>query len=1116
MDRVGVRSPVLVISDMDYIRFAISNPVKVAVGVLLLMLFGTIALVTIPVQLVPNVDRPIITVETSWTGRSPEEIEREIIDEQEDKLKGLSNLKKMTSTSSQGSGTITLEFYIGANIDRALQEVSDKLREVPNYPADVDEPVITAADASNANAIAWLILYSGDSKFDIQGFFDTADRRIKPYLERVEGLSRINIYGGRERQVHIRVDPRKLAHRGITFSQLSDALRLENVNVSAGELAQGRLDVRIRTVGQYDKLEDIRRTIVAYTSGGPVRVRDLGQTVLTLEKRRSFVRSRGRPALAFQVIRETGANVMDVMADLRNRIEHVNRDLLPHLGNDLSLEQVYDETVYINDAIDLVQGNVVIGGGLAMLVLLLFLRTVRPTLIVALAIPISIIGTFGVLATLGRTLNVVSLAGLAFAVGMVVDNAIVVLENIDRHLGMGKAPRDAAYDATREVWGAILASTLTTLAVFVPVLTLEEEAGQLVRDIALAICAAVSLSLLVSVTVIPTAAARFLKATTAYRGKWTARFKSLLGLAEPLGAASTRLSELIYVATGPTLRARLVRIAVVGLFTITALGAAVWLKPPTTYLPKGNRNLVFGIMFTPPGYNIDHAQSIADRVRTMVKPYWHGPEVHTVQRPAVFDPFTGQQIEGIPSIDNYFFVASGGTIFMGASSADKQIVKPLESLLGSAMSAVPGAFGFAKQFSLFGQSRGGTNAVDVEMSATDIDLLRASADAMYRRLSGVYGYSSVRPNPLNFNLAGPELRLTVDRFRAAQLGVDVAALGLTVQTLVDGAIVGDYRDGDRSIDLVMVSHPDFKLTTEGMGTVPIAAMGRGAGSGQVIPLSTVALLARADAPQQINHIEQLRSIKLTVVAPESVALETLTSNVVEIVDQMRHQGQIAPEVQVNLAGTADQLTQLRRSLLGRWRGFSWHSLTSVFGSRFFLALLVTYLLMAALFESFLYPVVIMFSVPLAVAGGFLGLAVMHMAIPSQHLDVVTMLGFVILIGIVVNNAILIVHLALSFMKGVDHNHGGLPEPIGPRQAISRAVRARVRPIFMTTLTSVFGMLPLVLAPGSGSELYKGLGSVVVGGLSVATVFTLIVVPLVFSLALDVTRGTVDNGNKPAV
>ncbi|MCC7145302.1 MAG: efflux RND transporter permease subunit [Phycisphaeraceae bacterium] len=1136
---------------MDYIRFAITNPVKVTVAVLLLLLFGLIALFTIPVQLTPNVDQPIITVETNWTGRSPEEVERSIVEEQEDKIKGVTNLKKMTATSSLGRAQITLEFYIGTNMTRVLQEVSDKLREVPEYPEDVDQPVITASEASEERAIAWMVLVSEEPGFDVASIFEEADKRLKPYLERVEGVSQVNIYGGRKREVHIQVDPKRVAERGITFNQLRQALRLENLNISAGNLPSGRLDLRVRTIGQYEDLESVRNTIVADTAGGPVRVRDVATVVLTLEKERAFVKTNGKPAMAINVIRETGANVMTVMAEVRQRIEEINRTILPSMGPKLKLEQVYDETIYISDSLALVTDNLWQGGALVVLVLLFFLRHVRspalvglaavvltfsaatafaapegwvktlalagvglamlvivldspPTMIIGLAIPLSVIGTFVAMTAFGRNLNVVSLAGLAFAVGMVVDNAVVVLENIDRHLGMGKTAMRAAYEATREVWLAMMASTATTLVVFIPVLTLQEEAGQLFRDISLAVCASVGLSLIVAVTVIPAAAARWLGHKPKAKAKEAAarglRFETLWGIAPLLGNVVNLTAATVYAATGSLV----VRVVVVAVFTAASMIGSWLLMPPTTYLPSGNRNLVFGVMLTPPGYNIAQNRSIGERVEAGLQPYWEAKSFEdTAKVPPLVDMSTGQVVEGPrPWIDHYFFVSFGGQIFMGAASGSKEIVQPLEPLMTGAMMQIPGAFGFAKQISLFGRGLGGSNSLDVEISGDDLTTVRASTEAIYQTLMARYGQMNVIPGPMNFNMAAPEYQVTIDRVQAADLGIDVASLGLGVQALVDGSVVGDYRYQGDSIDLVMVRDPKLELTPETLGDVPVAV--NPAYGGGTVPLSSVARLRHTEAPQEIKRIEQRRAISLAVTPPTDVPLEQATTDIQKMIEPLRASGQVSPDVEITMAGTADKLIQVRESFLGPWHGWTIKSLESLIMSRMFLALLINYLVMAWLFDSFLYPFVIMFTVPLATVGGFLGLRVTHTFVPTQLLDVVTMLGFVILIGTAVNNSILLVAQALNFMQGFGESpEDRLEKAMTPREAIRESVRTRMRPVMMTTTTTLLGMSPLVVKPGAGSELYRGLGSVVLGGLAVSTVFTLLVTPLVFSLVLDV-------------
>lgn len=303
---------------MDVIRFAISNPVKVAVGVILIILFGILALTSIPVQLTPNVDPTIVTVTTEWTGRSPDEIEKEIIEPQEDELKNLDNLVKMTATAVEGESTIELEFSIGTDVDDARTDASDALRQVPEYPEGVDEPQIIKGEAGAGEPIAWLLLQTEGPEFDVQALGDPAEERIKPFLERTPGVSEVRVYGGREREVHIKFDPVRVAQRRISFNQLREALALENTNISAGRLEEGRYDVRVRTVGRYEELDQIRDTVVAYDDdGGPIRIRDLATVTLELEKRRSFVRSRGKLALAMPVYREAGSNVMEVMNGLK-------------------------------------------------------------------------------------------------------------------------------------------------------------------------------------------------------------------------------------------------------------------------------------------------------------------------------------------------------------------------------------------------------------------------------------------------------------------------------------------------------------------------------------------------------------------------------------------------------------------------------------------------------------------------------------------------------------------------------------------------------------------------------------------------------------------------------
>lgn len=1166
---------------MDIVKYSISKPVTVAVGVILVVMFGLIGLTAIPVQLTPTVDRPVITVGTNWPGRSPQEVVDEITKKQEEQLKNVSNLRKMVSTSSEGRSEITLEFTITADINRALQEVSDSLRQVESYPAEVEEPSIKAADGASENAIAWIITELPTDKmakhpgFDITTLYDALDKEVKPYLERIEGVAEVNIFGGREREVRVLVDPVQLAQRGLNHLDVVGALRGENRNVSAGTIAQGKRDYRVRLVGEFSSPDQIMETIITYRDGRPVMVKDVATVEIDYEKRRGFVRTFGHPALAMNVIRQSDANVVDIMEQVRARLDEIRTDILPNLGGvteggpvgpDLNMRQVYDETIYISSAVSLVTTNLYVGGAIAALVLLIFLRAIRPTLIVMIAIPISVIGTFLVMVSLGRTLNVISLAGLAFAVGMVVDNAIVVLENIYRRLQMGEPPMTAAWRGGKEVWGAILASTLTTVAVFVPVLTIREEAGQLFRDITLAVVASVVLSLIVSITVIPTMASILLSRSAEPRTRAGRAISSLFGLMPLLALVNRSCGEAVrWMMSG--VRGWTLRPALIVVMTGVSVFGAIKLMPPLDYLPAGNRNLVFGGLLIPPGLSVEQRETIAQTIEAAILPYAHA-DINDPASVAALPPITRRSyVPGTPPpppfdavpVDNFFIGAFGTVMFIGATSQDDQVVIPIGQLVTNAMSTIPDSYGGASQTSLFGRGPGGGtgNSIDLEISGPRLDRVNAAAEFMFNTVAQQYSYGNVRADPANFLVQEQELQVRLNA-RGRELGLTTEALGVAIRALFDGAFVGDYKLNGETVDLRVLpagGRLDYK---EQLGDIPIATP-----AGPIVPVDSIIEFVPSLAPQSIKRIEELESVTIQIRPPEGQAIEEvmawLNANVIAVA---RENGLIDRTMRVRLDGTAAKLDEVKAALfgsrpersdgvLGRTAnllslglllagiaagvfvmirlGVRRNTSAALYGmagllllsivlgvvlltighnpqymlARFVWALLVTYLLMCALFESFLTPLVIMFTVPLAVVGGFAGLKIVHdismndPTIAPQQLDVLTMLGFIILIGVVVNNAILIVHQSLNFMRGDE----GQP-PMHHHQAIAESVRTRIRPIFMSVMTSVGGMLPLVLFPGAGSEMYRGLGSVVVGGLLVSTVFTLILVPLLYSLVVD--------------
>jgi len=745
---------------MNVIRAAIRFPVTTTVCVILLVLFGTLALFGLPVQLTPDVEDPEINITTVWPGASPQEIEQEIVNKQEKQLKSLEGIRKMESSSTGSSGSITLTFNTGVDLDAALLKVSNRLQQVPSYPPDVDKPVLTTGNP-NFGAVAWYIIRPTEgSEFaeDISKAYNFIDEEVKPSFERVEGVAFTNVFGGREQEMKAIVDPAALAARQITINEVARALASENKNYSGGDFDEGKRRYIVRTVGQYRTPEDVESIVVAVRDGTPVYLRDVGRAELDYKKRRAEVYFLDGQVLAMNVIKETGANTLDVMAGVKEAVASLNRELLPNHG--LEMIQAYDQTVYIRSAIRLVRTSLLVGGLLAILVLLLFLRSFSSTLVIAVAIPISVVGTFLLMAWFGRTLNVISLAGMAFAVGMVVDNSIVVLENIYRHRQMGKSRFDAAHDGGREVWGAVLASTLTTIAVFVPVAFIREEVGQLFGDIAIAISCAVGLSLIVSVTVIPSLSAKILG------GRRRAEDPREEGVSWA-GRVNRRIAGTVAWITPSNRR----RIPVIVALTALSLGLSWLLFPKTDYLPVGNQNFIFGFMLPPPGYNLDEVASMRQVFVDEFSDLWRA------------EPGS-PEAEAMPGggLHGFFFVALNSQAFMGARANDPMRVKELIPAFMKVNGRIPGTFFVVTQSSIFSRGAGTGRNIDIELRGPELTTLISLGGEVYGRVMQSLGRVQARPVP-SLDLGNPEVQLVTDRRRAAELGVTNRDLGFAVSAL---------------------------------------------------------------------------------------------------------------------------------------------------------------------------------------------------------------------------------------------------------------------------------------------------------------------------------------------
>ena len=1040
---------------MNLIQSCIRHPVSTSVGVLFLVLFGIVALINLPVQLAPDVDKPEITVTTLWPGASPLEIEREIIDEQEEELKSLEGLVRMRSESRDGIGVITLRFQVGTDKDAARLKVSNRLDQVESYPTNVEKPIISG-QSGVSGAIAWFqIDPTPENGFegDISTLYDFIDDYVMPELERVEGVSAANVYGGRETEIQVIADPAKLALRQVTLVELADAIERENRNYSGGDFDEGKRRYIVRTVGEYRSPQDLENIVIANRNNVPVYLRDVARVELTHEKPTGAIFSLKNETIAMNIQRQVGANELDIMAEVKQRVARLNNELLVPRG--LYLDLAWEQTRYINSSIDLVRNNLIIGGALAILVLVVFLRSAGSTLIAALTIPISVIGTFLMMAVFNKTINVISLAGLAFATGMVVDNSIVVLENIYRHRQTGKSTFSAACDGVREVWGAVLASTLTTIAVFAPVILIEEEIGQLFADIAVAISCAVGLSLIVAITVIPTMSARTLR--VAGRG---GGFHELWGGVRLAAAIRDGIASLSYWINASVIR----RILIVSVVVALAVVISIAIKPKTEYLPTGNTDFLFGLLLPPPGY------TVTERVKI------HDEFAGAMEYLKSYPPDT-PEAENLPGggLNTFFFGFEGETIFMGVTPNEPLRTNELIPIFQQALASVPGAIPILQQWSIFEDEGGEGRSLDVEIKGPDLGRLIAMGGEIFAVAPRVLPGAQVFPIP-GLDLGNPEVQVVVDRRRAAELGISNRDLGFSVDTLVDGAKVSDYQYEGKEIDIRLKAEEGIAYNTHTLEQLPVATP-----DGRLVTLGAIADLSLTYGPVQINHRERERTIAIRILPETEMPIEAAMEIIqAKIIDPMKQREEFNGLYRIEMSGSADKLVSAGSAL--KWN--------------LILALIITFLLMSALFESFLYPFVIMFSVPLAALGGFLGLALVNVAIAYQPLDVLTMLGFIILLGTVVNNPILIVHQSLNFIR---------KEGMEAHAAIREAVHSRIRPIFMSAGTSTFAMLPLIVAPGAGSELYRGIGGVVVGGLLVSTVFTLFIVPAMLSLVFDLRK-----------
>jgi multidrug efflux pump subunit AcrB len=1004
---------------MNLTQTALKNPAGLAVAVAIILFFGLYSAGKLPIQLFPEIEEPQINIETRWRAASPREVESELLEPQEEVFQGLPGLVNLDSNANPGVSWVSLQFGLETDMQQMLIEVISRLNRLPPLPRDADAPIIHMGEggggANQALSFFFVQLLPG-TPGPIENYRPVIEELVKPKLESIEGVAGVTVTTGGVEQLQVVFDPYRAAELGIDIPTVAGIVGRAN-DASGGFVDVGRRQYTLRFAGRYtpDQLRDL---ILEWRNGRPIRLGDIADVRVDLADRADVSIQNGNPALAIRVDRENGANVLEALTAVKAEVEELRAGPLQEYG--LSMHQSFDASVFIYRAVNLVTGNLFIGMFLAIGVLWWFLRRGRATVLVAIAIPVSLLATFMVLKLAGRTLNVISLAGLAFAVGMVLDAAIVVLENIVRLRERGEAPNEASVKGAGQVWGALLASTATTVAIFLPVIFLKDDAGQLFADLALTIAISVSISLLVAVTVLPAAAKRWLtgvKLKDDHAGMWN----SLAG-------------KLVRLTGTPTRRWTLIGT----LMSVPVL--ATWLMmPQLDYLPPVKRDAVDAFFNFPPGANTDLIEDeIVDVVVQRLQPYMDG--------------------EKEPALKNYYILTWPGGGTLGIRALDQGKVGELQKLVREEITVgFPDTRVFAAQGNLFG-GFGGARSIAILLQSRDTEALMEAGRLGMGLVQEALPGAQVQPWP-GLEMAEPELRLTPNDQRIIEAGWSRGDIASVMRALGDGIWVGEHFDGEKRMDVI--------LRTEGwdnpeeLADVPLATP-----SGAVLPLGELVDIERTVGPNRIHRVDRRRTLRLNVNPPERVSLETALNVIREQVEPKIREA-LPRDGTILYGGSADSLKTAIANM----------------SENFILALLVLFMLMSALFRSLKDSLLVLLCLPLATVGGVAAIQILN-KISFQPLDLLSMIGFIILMGLVVNNAILLVHQT----RMAEH------EGLSRADAVHQALRLRLRPIFMSTLTSIFGMLPLVLMPGTGSVIYRGLATVIVGGMSVSTLFTLILLP----------------------
>lgn len=1031
---------------MSIAKFAVTRPVAVIMRIAALVLLGAVCLMRLPVDLLPNVTLPTVSVSTTWPNVAPEEIEAQITRPIERAVSSVPGMYQVTSSSNEGTSQVRVQFRWGVDIGQAAvdvyQQVQRAQRSFPNDPT-IQNPIVVKMDPTQMP----ILTYAVSGMDDPVKLRSLLDNQITPLLDSVDGVASASVTGGQQRAIIINVDPYKLRAHNMSLSDISKRLSQENLNMPAGVAKQGKTEYIIRSTGWFKSPDEIARIPMGSFNGKLVSVGDVAEVSDSHSETRLYTRFNGKPSAGITITKQSGANTISTADGVFKRMEQIKK-IYPQLKFGLAS----DQSQFIRDSVNNVRDSAIIGGILAVLILLFFLRNIRSTLVVALSIPTSIISTFALLYMCGFTINTMSLGGLALATGLIVDDAVVVLENIFRHIERDKKnATDAAISGTDEIVSAVIASTWTVMVVFLPLLLIKGQAGQMYMQFALVVIFSLAVSLLDATTVVPMLATKLIsgEAHSENLASAASHPSLLMRMFHKCGEWLDALDNSYHSALNWAIHHRAYTIA--GALGITLLSLLLATQIGTEMMPQtdsGNFNVSVKM---PIGTALSQTD---ENIKKIEKIVLKSPEVQTVMATAG----SGGGFRS-SSLRPY-----QGSLSVRLKEDHKSSTLDVMQGLRKDLRSIPGVNARPSQEDIVTQiMTGGSQNIEIDIFGDDLGTLSSVSREIMANLRGISGLENL---DVNWQEAMPEIQWQVDRQKAQQLGVSFVDIADTISTATNGDIASYYQESGFQYPIIVQLPESERKTVDKMKDIIVKASPTSPG----VVLSQVAVPVIGTGPSEITRMDRKRYIAITGMP------------------QGRSQGEIQADVD-----KAMKEVQLPAGYYWDW-GVNQKRAKDEFGGMnmaVFLAIALIYMLLASQFESFIHPLTILLSVPLAGSGVILGLF-----LTDRSFGLTAFIGVLMLVGIVVKNGILL----------VDYTNTLRSRGVMREEALLTAGRTRIRPILMTASAAILGMLPLALALGRGSEVQAPMATTVIGGLITSTALTLFVVPVVYSLLDDLVRG----------